>query len=188
MNIRGVAVVRWSATIVAVAFAVPVVATPEQGLPAIKKQIQAQYAQIGEALKQKDVTLYERLHTPDFSTTTPDGKAHSLAEITTALSGAESPDFEKYAVVVKAIKREGGKVVVNASKQFTLRAIDKDGSHGPKGKSHTATFFTSDHDVWVRQDGKWLIQTWQLKLVDKLLVDGKAVHVPKEMLSKMKAR
>jgi len=188
MRIRRIGVFRWSAVILAAAFAAPVFAGPEQGLPQIKKQIQAQYGQIGEALKQKDVTLYERLHTPDFSTTTPDGKAHSLAEIMTALSGADVPSFEKYAVVIKAMKREKDKVVVNAAKQFTLRAIDNDGSHGPKGKSHTATFFTSDRGIWVNQDGKWLIQTWQLKSVDKLLVDGKPVHVPKEMLSRMKPR
>jgi hypothetical protein len=188
MKIRRVVAARWCTVIIAAVFAAQVFAAPEQGIPEIKKQIQAQYAQIGEALKQKDVTLYERMHTSDFTTTTPDGKAHSLAEIITALSGADVPSFEKYAVVIKAMKREKDKVVVNAAKQFTLRAIDKDGSHGPKGKMHTATFFTSDSDIWVKQDGKWLIQTWQLKSVDKLLVDGKQVKIPKEMLSKMKPR
>ena len=107
-----------------------------------------------------DVDLFHSvLYAPDFVFVDTGGKTHEWPEMR-ALAieaiGMPLPDSSIQSIQKLTLVTGGAAVVVDMTTVRTI--VDKNGTYGHKGATHTLTEFTPFRDLWVRADDAWKLK------------------------------
>jgi hypothetical protein len=148
-----------TALVVAVTLAISSAASPN--VFEVQTELQALYDEITNGTAQfmtpADVDLFHSvLYAPDFVFVDKGGTTHEWPEMR-ALAieaiGMPLPDSSIQSIQKVTLVTGGAAVLVHMTAVRTI--VDKDGTYGHKGATHTLTEFTPFRDLWVRADSVW---------------------------------
>jgi hypothetical protein len=130
----------------------------------VQTELQSLYDEITNGAAQfmtpADVDLFHSvLYAPDFVFVDKGGKTHEWPEmraLAIAAIGAPLPDSSIQSIQKVTLVTGGAAVVVDMTTVRTI--VDKDGTYGHKGATHTLTEFTPFRDLWARTDTAWKLK------------------------------
>jgi hypothetical protein len=151
-------------TALLVSVTLAVLGTASPNVFEVQTQLQSLYDEITDGAEQftspADVDLFHGvLYAPDFVFVDKGGKTHEWPEMR-ALAieaiGMPLPDSSIQSIQKLTLVTGGAAVVVDMTTVRTI--VDKDGTYGHKGATHTLTEFTPFRDLWVRADDGWKLK------------------------------
>ena len=143
-----------------------------------RSEIDALYAKLTTALKNKTPEAVLPLEAPGFTSTSAGKKINGqqLLEQMKMRNATTGPIKDVSVAVKKAdIKGKTAKVVTDFA--YTVEVVDKDGHMGPKGGTHEMSMSGLVKNDLVKTTGGWKFLTMQ-QGSGKMLVDGKPVGPP----------
>jgi ketosteroid isomerase-like protein len=143
----------------------------EQGADAVRRELQAAYAQAGDAWKQKDAAGIMRLVTPDFGQTMPGGETipHAVAEEGLKAWFDTTDAVQRYAVRIDAMSVSGDEAVATVAEDVATTFAD------PAGGKHERVQANTSRMTWVRTPEGWRIRRSDY-LTGTMTVDGRVVE------------
>jgi ketosteroid isomerase-like protein len=138
---------------------------------AVRRELQAAYAQAGEAYWAKDAAALMRIVTPDFIQRMPDGQSFGAAEAEAALREwfATSDKVTRYDIQIGSVSLQGDEAIAEITENVTTTFAD------PTGQSHERAQANRSRVTWVRTAQGWQIRQSEY-LNAKMTVDGKPVQ------------
>jgi hypothetical protein len=135
-----------------------------------RHELEAIYAKVDEATKNKDVKAMRAYMAEDFSMKTEDGKIlnrnETLDVITQSLG--QVGEIQSSTTKIDNLKEEDGTVVVDTT-QILKATID-----GQDGKSHQLVATAKSRDTWIHKEHSWLVKHSE-SLGQSATMDGKAL-------------
>jgi ketosteroid isomerase-like protein len=138
-----------------------------------RKDIDALYGKLQQAMAKKDVAAIEKLQTPDFTSKGADGKVTSGKEVDAQMKQnfATMQNPKMNIKVVKCVIK-GKTARVDTTFTYSAGMKDKDGQMGPKGKVHTMTMAGGVSNDLVKTPQGWKFKSME-EHVGKAMMDGK---------------
>lgn len=136
----------------------------------LRKEFEAIYAKVDEAIKNKDVKALTAMLADDFTSKEEDGKIldreQSIAAVTQSMAAIK--EVHSVATKIDSLKESNGQVAVEYTQ--TVKAT----INGPDGNTHEIVATQKGRDTWVRTDRDWMIKQGE-NLSNTVTVDGKPV-------------
>jgi ketosteroid isomerase-like protein len=132
-----------------------------------KHEMEAQYAKIDKAFKERDADYLVSLLTPDFTFTDKSGTTSNREQIAASLHNQleATTDVEESATQLDAVEVKGDTVVATTTQHVKLHVTGSD------GKSHLYDGTAKARDTWVHGADGWAIKHSD-ELEQKATLDG----------------
>ena len=140
-----------------------------------RAEIDALYARLAEALRNKTPEATLALETPDFTAQGADGKAISGKQLAEQMKqNASGRDIKDVKITVKKAVIVGKTAKVTTNFGYAVLVEDKDGHMGPKGGTHEMALSGEMKNDLVKTAAGWKFKTMH-QGVGKMMIDGKPV-------------
>ena len=141
-----------------------------------RAEIDALYAKLAEALKNKTPEATLALEAPGFTCQGGDGKKITGKEFVQQMKkqNATSKSIKDVNIAVKKADIKGKTAKVTTDFGYTVEVEDREGHMGPKGATHEVSMNGAVKNDLVKTPSGWKFLTMQ-QGVGKMLVDGKPV-------------
>ncbi len=136
----------------------------------LKTKLENRYWDMRAAIKAGDPDLYRANMTDDFVDIDLNGTKRNTDQVVAALGKIVPDDSRKEKTTVNAVKLDGDKADVDAT--YDLTAIRK----AVNGSTINYHMVTTTNDVWVNQDGRWLLQKTEAESGDVYVNDKLVAH------------
>lgn len=133
-----------------------------------KKTLETRYWDMRMAIKAGDAAQYRKNMAADFTGIDLNNNKRTADQIVTALSHNIRDDSRKEQTTIDSVKLEGNKAQVAAT--YDLETKRK----AVNGSMINYHMVTKSNDVWVKMDGKWLLQKTEAETGD-VYINGKLV-------------
>jgi Domain of unknown function (DUF4440) len=143
------------------------------GDPAVRRELEANYATYVRAVKQKDKAplkqYVEKYTVSGFRQKMPDGRTLDRDQVITMLTqGMGAARIVDEQLKIGKVSVKGSEAVVEYTERTTAVSPD------PQGGSHRIVASSTSRDTWVRTPGGWKLRLSEI-LAAKTLMDGKPV-------------
>ena len=136
----------------------------------LRKEFEAIYARVDQAIKNKDTKSLIAMLADDFTSKEEDGKIldreQSIASVTQSMAAIK--EVHSAATKIDSLKEGNGQVVVDYT-QTVKATID-----GADGSTHEIVATQKGRDTWARTDHDWILKQGE-NLGNTVTVDGKPV-------------
>jgi ketosteroid isomerase-like protein len=138
---------------------------------AVRRELEAKYAKVFEAYRNKDIEAFMDDKTPDFTAKSLNGNVSAREQVEAGvrqrMERIKRVNYLK--VKLKELTVTGDVAVAITTQEFSRVFAD------PQGVEHTAVSKGTTHrDTWVKTDGGWKIKSVEELTQGKELIDGRA--------------
>ncbi len=139
-----------------------------------RKEIDALYAKLAQALRTKNADATLSLETHDFTAKSPDGKLLNGKQLAAQMKqeNADVKSVKAVNIKVKSADIKGKTAKVTSSFDYVGEVEDKQGHMGPKGKTHVMSMSGEVKNDLVKTASGWKFKTMQ-QVAGKMMMDGK---------------
>jgi len=139
-----------------------------------RKDIDALYAKLTQAMKNKDADATLALETPDFVATSPGGGKMNgkqfAAQMKQENAGVKS--IKSIDIKVKSVDIKGKTAKVTTNFNYAVEVEDKEGHMGPKGKTHIMSMIGEVKNDLVKTAAGWKFKS-MVHGGGQVMMDGK---------------
>lgn len=137
---------------------------------AVKKQLQANYNAISQAVKNNKVDKLGSMLTDDYTAVQKNGQSLTKQQVMTEFKGLASQlRNTKWVRTVKSVALSGNQAVAIVDGNFSGQITD------PRdNKTHSLSQVATSKDTWIKKGGKYLLQKSEVQK-NTMTMDGKAM-------------
>jgi ketosteroid isomerase-like protein len=138
---------------------------------AVRRDLEAKYAKVSEAYKNKDIKAFMEDKTPDFTAKSLNGNVAAREQVEAGVKQRMEriKRLNYLKVKLKELTIKGDVAVAITTQEFSRVVVD------PQGRERTVVSKGTTHrDTWVKTDGGWKTKSVEELSQGEELVDGRA--------------